>query len=571
MLKKIADFFREQTANNDDEPDEKKALETGRIRLLVTGAVFSVIFLGISYRLFDVTLINKQGQEVKVVSSGRSLALKMDRADIVDRNGVLLASSLPTASLFANPRDILDSEEAASKLTRILPELNREDLVNKFNADKGFIYLKRNLTPKQQFEINRLGIPGLDFRPGEKRVYPQGHLVAHVMGLTDVDNNGIAGVEKTFDSHLKGGKEPLKLSLDIRVQYILYQEMQEAIRQFKALGGAGMVMDVHTGEVVGMVSLPDFDPNIPSTATDVARFNRTTLGVYEMGSVFKLFTAAAAMDAGNANLNTQYDAREPIQISRFTISDYHSMHRFMSVQEIIVHSSNVGMAKMAQELGVERQRDYMGRFGFLNAPKFELPEVGGPLIPSPWREINAMTISYGHGLSVSPLQLVTGLSALVNGGLYRNPTLIKQGDDGPIPAKRNLSDKSSEQIRRAMRMVVEGGTGTKAESIGYYFGGKTGTAEKYRGGGYAEKALLSSFVGAFPIDNPRYAILIMIDEPQGTKESFGYATGGWVSAPIISKVVSRIGPMLGVLPKRQGKEKIWEAALSKGDKIGATR
>ncbi|MCC7167962.1 MAG: penicillin-binding protein 2 [Rhodospirillales bacterium] len=545
------------------------ALETGRLRLLVTGAAFLLAFGVIAYRLVEVTAIDPEHRN-RPVASAKDGKLRFDRADIVDRNGVVLATGLPTVSLYANPREIRDPEAAAEGIARVLPDLNAADLKAKLAAEKGFVYLKRNLTPRQQYEINRLGVPGLNFEAGERRLYPQGSLAAHVIGMADLDGKGIAGIEKTFDGQLRQETgEPLALSIDVRVQHVLRTELAEAVQRFQAIGATGVVLDVRTGEILAMVSLPDFDPNQPSSMTPVAQFNRTTLGVYEMGSTFKLFTAAAALDAGIANTQTLYDAREPIKIASFQIRDYHPMHRHLTVEEIMIHSSNIGAARMALDLGTAGQKDFMKRIGMLKPTALELPEQGSPLYPATWREINTMTIAYGHGLSVTPMHLAAGVATLVNGGIHRPVTLLKRPAGEAAPGARALSAKTSDQMRRLMRAVVETGTGAKAEAAGYRVGGQTGTAEKLgAGGGYARKALLSSFVGAFPIDEPRYVVLAMVDEPKGNKETFGYATGGWIAAPVVGRIVAQIGPMLGLAPVEApgASAKAQQASLTTGER-----
>ncbi|MDK9721185.1 MAG: penicillin-binding protein 2 [Rhodospirillales bacterium] len=552
------------------EGESKTAIETGRTRLLLGGLVFVLAFGVIGVRLVGVTVIDPEQRVRPAVSAAKPFEVRMERADIVDRNGLILATSLPTVSLFANPKKVSDPKGAAAGIHRVLPELAEAEVLDKLTSDKSFVYLKRNLTPGQHYEINRLGQPGLNFESSERRVYPQGPLVAHVVGLSDLDNKGIAGIEKTFDENLRQQPEPLRLSIDLRVQETLRSELANAMFKSSAIGATGMVMDVLTGELLAMVSLPDFDPNLPATHLPEAMFNRATLGSYEMGSTFKLFTAAGALDAGVANMGSTYDARAPIKVSRFEIKDYHPMNKFLSIEEIIVHSSNIGAARMALDLGTAGQKAFLSRLGMLKPVALELPELGVPQVPQVWREINTMTISYGHGLSVTPVHLASGVSTLVNGGMRVPATLLKRGDDEGIEVERVLSPKTSEAMRKLMRAVVESGTGSKADSNGYDVGGKTGTAEKLSvHGGYAKKALLSSFVGVFPIERPRYVVLAMIDEPKGTKETFGYATGGWVAAPVVSKVVGRIGPLLGVAPSFEpgaglpGRQASWSTGVRK--------
>lgn len=527
----------------------RQSIETGRTRLIVTGALFMAAFGVVAVRMVDVTVL-KGGEDNRQPRSARALELKMGRADIVDRNGVVLATSLPTVSVYANPTEIIDAEAAAAKLVGALPELAYADVLARLRMERSFVYLRRNLTPRQQHAVNALGIPGLYFENSERRVYPHGHAASHVVGLADLDNRGISGVEKTFDARLSAHTDPLRLSIDLRVQGILRTELAHAVTTFRAAGATGMVIDVRTGEMIAMVSLPDFDPNAPANTTSEVMFNRATLGVYEMGSTFKLFNTAVALDSGAASIRDGYDASQPIRIARFTITDYHGQNRWLSVPEILVHSSNIGSAKMALDFGTEVQKAYLGKFGLLRSAAIELPEIGAPLVPSPWREINTMTISYGHGLAVTPLQMAVGVSALVNGGIYRTATLIRRDVPGEVAGQRVVKAETSRQMRELMRMVVTEGTGGKADVAGYNVGGKTGTAEKLgAGGGYRRKSLLSSFIATFPVDDPRYVVLAMIDEPQGTKETYGYATGGWTAAPVVGRTIAQIGPMLGVAPR----------------------
>lgn len=537
----------------------KQALETGRNRVLVTGAVFAFAFLAIAGRLVDLTAIDQPG-EPQVAQAESERNGTMDRAEVLDRNGVILATSLPTASLYADATEVLDPAEATQRLLTVLPELDRADLLAKLSSRSRFVWIHRNLTPSQKFAVNRLGIPGLQFHQGERRVYPHGPLVAHVLGLTDIDSRGIAGVEKLFDERLRVDDEPLRLSIDLRVQAVVHEELSAAVAEFRALGGTAIVLDVATGETLAMVSLPDFDPNQPTTLKGEAGFNRATKGVYEMGSTFKLFTAAMALDSGTVNLQGGYDASKPIRVARFTISDYHGKNRWLSVPEILVHSSNIGSAKMALDVGTKGQRDYLGRLGLLTAPAVELPEVGKPLLPAQWREINTMTIAFGHGIAVSPLQMAAATATLVNGGIRYAPTILRHEGAAPLIGERVLSPGTSAKMRDLMELVVEKGTGKAAKVEGYRVGGKTGTAEKEVNGRYRSDARISSFVGAFPIERPRYVVLALLDEPHGTKKTFNFATGGWVAAPAVGKMVKRIAPLMGISPSVPGDDVIPEIA-----------
>ncbi len=529
------------------ESTKKQAIETARTRLLIGGALMAAAFFVVGLRLFDLVVFNENESQRRAASREIVRPATMSRADIVDRNGVLLATSLSTASLFANPRKISDPASAAARLVEILPDLSEEVIAARLAADKGFVWLRRNLTPTQQFEINRLGIPGFDFEVEERRVYPHGRLAGHIVGFTNIDNAGLAGIEQSMDSAITGNAGPLKLSIDIRVQQIARQELSDQIDKFKAIGGGAIVLDARTGEVVSMVSLPDFDPNDPARAPDETRFNRNTLGVYELGSVFKVFNHAIALETGAANMAKSYDATKPIKISRFRISDYHPENRWLTVPEIFKFSSNIGSAKMALDIGSENQRKYLGHLGLLRRTSIELPEQALPMYPARWRDINTMTISYGHGIAVSPLHLVSAVAATVNGGILRPATLMraKSTETGGVQV---FSAETSDNMRRLLRLVVENGTGRNASAPGYLVGGKTGTAEKQVNGRYKRNALISSFVGVFPSTEPRFVVYAMLDEPKGIRESFGYATGGWTAAPVVGGIIQRIAPLFGIAP-----------------------
>jgi cell division protein FtsI (penicillin-binding protein 3) len=525
----------------------KQALETGRMRLMFSGGLFLLAFFVMALRLVDITLL-RPAAEPRSTAGETAGPLRMDRADIVDRNGVLLATNLETASLYANPRQVLDAIQAAQQLAGVVPDLSESELAEKLASHRAFVWIKRNITPKQEYEVNRLGIPGLYFQREERRVYPQGSLVSHVVGFDDIDNKGLSGIEAAFDKNLREETAPLRLSLDVRVQHILRDELTHAVADFDAEGAVGIVMDVGTGEVTAMVSLPDFDPNEAGKEPEDARFNRATLGLYEMGSTFKIFTTAMALESGVATLGDGYDASSPIHIARFVINDFHPQGRWLSLPEIFIYSSNIGAAKMALDVGGSRQQAFLRRLGLLQPAHIEIPEVGAPLVPSPWREINTMTVGYGHGLSVSPLQMTAAVAAIMNGGVAHDATLLRVAPDTHLEGRRVVSDSTSDALRRLMRLNVVEGTGKKAEVPGYLVGGKTGTAEKTAGAGYSRKALLSSFVAAFPMDAPRYIVLVMLDEPKASPETHGYATGGWTAAPVAGRVIARVAPLMGLMP-----------------------
>ena len=525
-----------------------QVLETSHTRLIITGILLALAFVVIGGRLVEVAGFKSEDARLaRVVPATRTLA---GRADIIDRNGALLATTLRTPSLYADPKEVLNPRETAKKLASVLPDLPEADIYAKLIADKtrSFVWLKRRLTPRQQDAINRLGLPGIDFEPEDQRFYPQANTAAHVVGYAGVDNKGLAGIERSFDDRLRNQRQPVQLSLDLRVQAILREEIAKQVAEFKAVGGSGIIMDVNTGEVLALVSLPDFDPNDPSASPAENLFDRVTLGTYEIGSVFKIFTVAMALDEHVTSMTGGYDATNPIHIGRFTIHDDHAQRRWLSVPEIFMYSSNIGAAKMALDVGAERQRDFLQKLGLLTEPKFELPEVAAPIVPSVWHPVNVMTIGFGHGISVSPLQIATAVSAVVNGGILHPATLLKHAPGESVPGRRVLSPETSIEMRKLLRLVVEKGTGKFAEAPGYLVGGKTGTAEKVVGHRYAAHSLMSSFAGVFPVNDPRYFIMISIDEPHGDKKTFGYATGGWVAAPGVSRTVERMASLVGIQP-----------------------
>jgi cell division protein FtsI (penicillin-binding protein 3) len=557
------------------EPDapQSRSLDLSRKRLITTGLAFVVAFTAISIRLAQVTLFKEP--DAQVVRMGQAPAIQeveFGRADIVDRNGSVIATTLQSPSLFANPKLIADKPGTAKQLAKLLPDGNLADILAKLDSDKSFVWLGRHLTPSEEYSINALGIPGLDFEHEERRIYPAGALAAHVVGYADTDNKGLAGIERAFDTALRTSREPLKLSIDLRLQAILKEEMQKSIEDFSAIGASGIVMDVRTGEILSMVSLPDFDPNQmhemarkigPSKDGDDPRFNRATLGVYEMGSVFKIFNTALALDSKKATLNSTFDTT-PIHYGRFVIHDYEQLSGPASVTEIFMVSSNIGSARMVMESGPEAQKSFLGKLGLLRPAAIEIPEVGAPEVPNPWRELNAMTIAFGHGLSVSQIQTAIAASAIVNGGILRPATLIRHADSYVPAGIRVISPETSAEMRKLMRLVVTDGTGKQAfaatgpdaqsDISGYLVGGKTGTAEKVEHRGYAKKALLSSFIGVFPINAPQYMVYVTIDEPHGTKKSFGFATAGWTAAPAVRRIIARMAPLFGVRPVQETPE-----------------
>jgi cell division protein FtsI (penicillin-binding protein 3) len=474
------------------------------------------------------------------------------RAMITDRNGEILALSLPTAGLYANPKEMMDTNEAAARLKQVLPRLDIDVVRTRLASGKQFVYLARNITPREQLAVNNLGIPGVYFQPGERRRYPQGRVAAQVVGAVDVDAKGVAGIERFFDQRLHDDQEPLRLSLDIRVQAAVRDELSKSMEEFQAIGACGIVMDVRTGEVIAMVSLPDFDANKLNEATPDERFNRAVTGMYEPGSTFKLQTAAMALDSGAAQLWSIFDAGHDIKIGRFTITDFEGKHRPLYLPEVIAYSSNLGAAHMAQAVGAERQRSWLEKMGMFGRIGVELPEAGQPIVQKAenWKEIATMTVGFGHGIAVSPLHVVRGTAAIANGGILMRPTLLAPEPGAPPrEGTRVMQQSTSDTLRKLMRLVVTDGYGKPADVPGYFVGGKTGTAEKTSGHGYKKHSNISAFMSVFPMNAPRYAVYFMLDEPKGNKSTGGYSTAGAVSAPGAGRVIARIGPMLGLMPE----------------------
>ncbi len=482
------------------------------------------------------------------------------RADIVDRNGEVLATTLEMPSLYANPKQIEEKEKVASELAQIFPELTSAKLAETLNRPNlSFVWIKHDLTPHQQLAVNALGEHGLQFLNEDRRVYPKGNLFAHVVGFVNSDGKGMAGIEAGLEKHLKSDASPVRLSVDARVQFILRSEILHQMAQFDAKRGFGLVMNVRSGEILALSSLPDFDPNNLTAATTEELYNHATFGVYEMGSVFKIFNTAMLLSSGLATMDTKFDATHPLHIGRFTIHDDHPQSRWLTVAEVFQYSSNIGSAKEAELAGIPRQRDFLGKLGLLDTPRIELPEVAAPHFPSDWREVNLLTIAFGHGMSVSPLQMATGVSAVVNGGLLYRPTLLASASQPR--GERVLSPTVSDEMRKLLRLVVTSGTGKFAAAPGYLVGGKTGTAEEVANAGYARKQLLASFVGVFPINDPQYVVIISIDQPHGNKSSYGYATAGWVAAPGVSHIIERMAPLVGIHPIDEDSPEIRRALM----------
>ncbi len=514
-------------------------------RLTIVSMGFCLAFLILAAKAVEVTLLNDKWKDS---SSYRGIK-PLPRTEIVDRNGIILATNLKTKSAYANPREMIDPKEAAEKISRVLPHLSYNELYKSFTRDASFVWVKRNLTPDEIKLINHQGVPGVYFTEDIARVYPHGPLLAHVLGYVNVDNLGLAGIERELDELLEmGTKEPVQLSIDIKIQHALRDEMEKQFLDYKAAGAAGMVVNVKTGEIVAMVSLPDFDPNSPGTAEPEQKFNRVTLGAYEMGSTFKAFTAAAALDSGTIKMNSMFDATTPIKVGRQTISDYHAKKRVLSLTEVMMYSSNIGTAKMAIQLGGDKFSAFLKNIGMFDYAEIEIPEKAKPLSPKRWPDITTMTVSFGHGIAVTPVHMAKGMVALVNGGYLVPLTLTKRKPNDIIESKQVISQKTSAEIRQILRTIVTEGTGRGANAEGYLVGGKTGTAEKLVGGRYSKDRVLSSFIATFPINDPEYFVITLFDDPK-EKQRYVRPTGGVIAAPPIKNIIMRMGAILRMKPQ----------------------
>ena len=525
---------------------EKDALSSCKNRLKITVFCFCIAYLVICFGLFKTCLNgNYVSRSRQIVQTSDSFNSPIKRADIIDRNGTILATSLPTVNLYAIPKKIMDAKQAAQDLHKILPELSEETIYNKLTHKGNFIYLKRNLSPAQQYQINALGIPGLDFENVEKRVYPHHNLFAQVLGSTDIDNNGISGVEKELNERLTQSDIPLQLTLDAGIQDTIRGYLLEACSTYNALGATAVLMDVNTGEIISMVSVPDYNPNNIKVKNERALFNMATKGVYEPGSVLKIFNTAMSLESGKIKVSDSFDATQPLKLKYNVIKDYRGENRWLSVPEILVYSSNIGSARMALKVGGNEQRNFMEKIGFFNELNVEVAERGTPLVPKRWGEGTIATVAFGYGIAVSPLHVITGFSAVVNGGIYHNPTLVKT--DTQEEGHRVISYNTSKAMRKLLRLVVTEGSGKRANVAGYEVAGKTGTANKLsENGKYVDKKVRTTFVSTFPASEPKYALLMMMDEPKATKDTWGFVTAGWNTVPTAGKIIKAIAPQLNL-------------------------
>ncbi len=525
-------------------PDPAQSIRVAEARLVIGFFLALVIFVSIGIRVFELA---DAGASARLALKG--VVEKIERGRILDRKGRLLAGNLPITVLHADPSEVMNVNRAAAKLAPLLKQHNEKSLQKLLAKNTRYVELDSQLPPKLHLQILRLGIPGVYFSDSTVRIYPRDHAAAHILGHVDVDNNGIAGIEKFMDAKLVNGGD-VTLSIDLGLQAIVRNEIQEQIDLFKAIGGAGILLDIKTGELLAMASLPDFNPNKFSLADDDVRFNRATKGLYEMGSTFKVLNTAIALETGAATPSQQFEVSKPLRVSRFSITDYHPRKKPLNVTEILVYSSNIGSALIAEAIGAKTQRAYMDKLGLLSRLELEIPETSRPLSPKRWHRTTTVTVSYGHGISISPAHLASAVAAASGTGHWIQPTLLKrQAGDTPLKL-RVFSDDTARAVRSMMRLVVshDEGTGNFAEARGYMVGGKTGTAEKIKVGGYNKRANLATFVATFPVHDPRYVIVVLVDEPKGQKHSHGYATAGWVAAPAIRRIVQQIAPMLGVHP-----------------------
>ncbi len=483
-------------------------------------------------------------------------ALIPERGDILDRDGEPLARTIDAWTIAVHPTKVIGDKLAlAQKLAQLMPEHSAEQYFALLRSNKTFFYLRRRASPDLVEAVNAIGEPGLALEREPDRLYPQTTLAAHVLGFTGIDGHGGAGAERAFDTYLSDPRRrgtPLVLSVSSKIQQALEAELGDAMQHFSAIGAAGVIMDVHTGEILAMTSLPTFNPNAPGQAAPEQMFNRASLGVFELGSTFKPFTLAMAMDFGVVSGPGQIlNCPQVLPAYGHLVHDTHPFGRQCSIAEIMMESSNIGMAQIADRLGTERQKAWLKKMGFLDRVEVELKEKGRPLTPgSRWGPFETMTIGFGQGIAVAPLQLAMGYATLFDGGIYHPPTILKIGAGHPLsPGRRVFTADTSYRMRSLLRLVVMKGTGKKADAPGYRIGGKTGTAQKLINGHYSQTINLTSFAGVFPMDDPRYVIVVMLDEPKAMPETYGFTTAGWNVAPVVSRTVSRIAPMLGVAPE----------------------
>jgi cell division protein FtsI (penicillin-binding protein 3) len=541
MSKKRFQVFVELEEEIEELASKNAIRQDQKNRLFLVLTLFTLAFLIIIIRMVQLSLFTEQLEKHYLVPK------VIPRGNIYDKQGKMIATNLPTKSLYAIPEQIINPEETADALSDILQQFckncqsfSSNRLLTKLLQGKHFIWLKRHLLPEEFIKIQNLGIPGLYFMEDQKRFYPQENLFSHLIGLVDIDQKGIAGLEKTFDDDLKDGK-PLKLSLDTSLQEIVRFQLQESIKNHEALGGMALIMEAKTGRIMTLVSLPDFNPNSTKKLDPIALFNRSSLGVYEMGSTFKTLTLAMALDLGLVKKSDSFNVTQPLKLGKYKINDYKFHKPNLSLSEVLVFSSNRGIAQIAQKIGKTNQKEYLEKLGLLKPIELEISEVGKPVIPRYWSDTNLVTMSYGYGIAVTALHSLTALAAVVNGGLLFKPTLLEKPQEGV----RVFKESTSLIMRDILRLVVEEGYASKAEVPGYKVGGKTGTTEKIKSGVYIKKNCnLVFFAGAFPINDPDYVIFVAVDEPKPNKLNLGFTTGGMIAAPLAAKIIQEAGHLL---------------------------
>lgn len=530
-------------------------LTKARIRWVI--AVLLLLFAAICGRLVQLGMVV---QDTSIEGRARDL-ITATRPAMLDRNGLEMAVDIRVPSLFAEPRHIIDVDEAATAIHSVLPDLSVDWLRQRLSGDKGFVWIKRELTPAIEDKIMQLGIPGLDFLTESKRFYPGGSEAAHIVGAVNIDNQGIAGMEKAMDDEdvallqqvgLARGNElaPVNLSIDLRVQHVMHDVLTDALSRYQASAAAGAMMDIKTGEILGLVSLPDFDPNNPGSALQKDTFNRMTAGIYELGSTMKSVTIAGALDSGKVKITDSFDARYGVRFGRFTITDFHGKNRILTVPEVYKYSSNVGAIHIMQQWGKENFRAFLHKMQFDVPEPLELPERRNPVVPKTFSDIVAATASFGHGLSVSPIAMLRAMGAFANNGVMVRPTMYKTSlADAEKTYEQVVSPKTSAEMRYIMRLNANEGSGSRMNMLaqGYRAGGKTGTAEKVVNGRYDTSKVLSLFASVFPLDNPRYAMMILVDDPH-TEPGQGGHTAGWNAGEATGRIIARVAPMLGISP-----------------------
>ncbi|MDP3371835.1 MAG: penicillin-binding protein 2 [Candidatus Paracaedibacteraceae bacterium] len=528
-------------------------IEMARQRVFSAGIVMAVAYIVIAGRLIDVMAL--QSSKKIDLSAIPAEVNPFPRGDIFDRNGNILATHLVTASLYTNAKVVLNAKDAAKKLATLFPEVGYDTFFNRLTSGKGFNWLVRHIPPRMQQAVNELGIPGVYLQTDYKRVYPYAELTSHIVGYCGIDNSGLAGIEQFYDEKLTKSTENIQLSIDIRLQHIVHDVLINAIEEFNAEGANAMVMDIKTGEMLAMVSLPDFDPNRLNSVKAESTFNRNTLGVYEPGSTFKILNTAIALESGSATVNSIFDASAPVRIGRFKITDFKGKNRPMTLTEGLVYSSNIVSIKVAQRFGIHLQKEYFKRFGIMQATLLEIPEIGKPLIPTVWKEPTLMTASYGYGIAVTPLQIMSAIGTVINEGVQVKPTLMYQSDEARkelfIKQKETapiISARTSEAIREMLRMIVRNAQVRVIDVSGYEVFGKTGTALQNKGHGYSGKTRNTFFVGGFPMNNPQVMVVVMLDDAKASAKTHNYATAGWNAAPTAGKIIERIAPVLGLQP-----------------------